>query len=143
MLSVARENLASAENLLRSLELEPRWFTQPANPRTFQSRLLTSQPVPVAELASALSKVAFAFEIDSDFECFLFHAGLGIKTLQKDTSGEFVIRFGQLEEIRRLAAGNRGEYERLLRLASGQSWLDMIEPLRSGSMALEGLRSVG
>ena len=143
LLSVPREHLADAENLLRPHDLELRWFTQPANPRTFQSKSSTSSQLPIHELAAELANISLAFELESPQESILYSKALGLKLLHRDESGEFVIRFGQLDEIARVAAGNRQEYDRLLRLARGQAWLDVLEPLRAGSVALEGLRRVG
>ncbi len=94
-------------------------------------------------MASELSKITRAFELETPRESILYTQGLGLKLLQRDESGDFVIRFGQLDEIARVAAGNRQDYERLLRLARGQAWLDALEPLRAGIAALEGLRRVG
>jgi hypothetical protein len=95
-------------------------------------------------VASQLAKICIAFEIldQTSRSQIYFHRGLGLKTIQIDDAGEPVIRFSQLDLIYQQAAGSAYEYERLLRLARAQAWQDVLEPLRRGWAALDGLREV-
>lgn len=131
--------------MLRPHGIELIWYTQPSSPKTYQSRTheeLTQVDLPL--VASQLAKVCIAFEIldQTSRSQIYFHRGLGLKTIQIDDAGEPVIRFSQLDLIYQQAAGSAYEYERLLRLARAQAWQDVLEPLRRGWAALDGLREV-
>lgn len=128
-------------------DLSVRWFTQPANPRTFQARttgLLSDGEA--QQLSFDLVKHCQSFEISqfsSDPSLFLFEARLGLIQLALDQAGEPVLRLGHLELLIQRSNGSLREFERLLRVSSGQAWLDLLDPLRAGTFALEGLRNVG
>ena len=132
---------------MRPHDIELRWFTQPANPKTFQARTICElADLVVDQLAQELSKVTNAFEITQasvEASLYLFENKLGLTQLALDQAGEPVIRLGQLNQLIKRSEGSLGELERLIRLASAQAWLDRLEPLRAGKMALEGLRQVG
>jgi hypothetical protein len=127
--------------------LETRWFTQPANPKTFQTRVVCELTDAVVDnLAIQLSPLALAFEITQasvEASLYLFEQKLGLTRLALDQAGEPYLRLGHLTQLIRRSEGSLGELERLLRLVSAQAWLDRLEPLRAGRMALEGLRQVG
>jgi chromosome condensin MukBEF ATPase and DNA-binding subunit MukB len=133
--------------LLRLKDVELRWFTQPANPKTFQARTVCElNDLVVDQLALELSKLAIAFEITQasvESSLYLFEQKLGLTQLALDQAGEPYIRLGHLSQLIRRSEGSLGELERLIRLASAQAWLDRLEPLRAGKMALEGLKRVG
>lgn len=131
---------------MRPHQVELRWFTQPANPKTFQARTICElDDLLVDQLALALSNFANAFEITQasvEPSLYLFEHKLGLTQLALDQAGEPIMRLGHLNQLIRRSEGSLGELERLIRLASGQAWLDRLEPLRAGKMALEGLRRV-
>lgn len=124
-----------------------RWFTQPASPKTFQARTICELgDSTVDRLALELANLACAFEItqaSAEASLYLYEQRLGLTQLSLDQAGEPVIRLGHLTQLIRRSEGSLGELERLIRLASAQAWLDRLEPLRAGKMALEGLRQVG
>ena len=131
--------------MLRPHGIDLIWYTQPSSPKTYQARAtydLTG--VDLSSLASQLANLSLAFEIfDSEASVQIFyHRGLGLKTIQLDDAGEPVIRFAQLDMIQQQAAGSSYEYDRLLRLARAQAWQDVLDPLRRGWVALDGLRDV-
>lgn len=132
---------------MRHQEVDLRWFTQPANPKTFQARTICElEDQVVNDLALQLSKLAIAFEITQasvEASLYLFEHRLGLTQLALDQAGEPYIRLGHLSQLIRRSEGSLGELERLIRLASGQAWLDRLEPLRAGKMGLEGLQRVG
>lgn len=139
--------MGKAEDLLRPIDLSLRWFTQPANPKFFQARVITELgDDQVQEIAFALSKICDAFEItqlSSESSLYLFDARLGLKHISLDQAGEPVLRVGHIQQLINQSGGSIRELERLLRLSSAQAWLDLLEPLRAGKMPLEGLRRVG
>lgn len=132
---------------MRQHSLETRWFTQPANPKTFQARIVCElTDAVVDDLACQLSPLALAFEITQasvEASLYLFEQKLGLTQLALDQAGEPYLRLGHLTQLIRRSEGSLGELERLLRLVSAQAWLDRLEPLRAGKMVLEGLRQVG
>ncbi len=139
--------MGKAEDLLRSIGLSLRWFTQPANPKFFQARVISElSDQQGQEIAFALSKICDAFEItqmSSESSLYLFDARLGLKHISLDQAGEPVLRVGHIQLLIQKSGGSMRELERLLRLSSAQAWLDLLEPLRAGRMPLEGLRRVG
>lgn len=132
---------------MRLHSLETRWFTQPANPKTFQARIVCElTDAVVDDLACQLGLLALAFEITQasvEASLYLFEQKLGLTQLALDQAGEPYLRLGHLTQLIRRSGGSLGELERLVRLVSAQAWLDRLEPLRAGKMALEGLRQVG
>ena len=138
-----RQNLGDAEDLLRPHGIEPIWYTQPASPKTYQARTASNlSKIDLPILASELAKLSIAFEITDGLSQIFYHRGLGLKTISLDDAGEPVIRFAQLDQISQQAGGSSHEFERLLRLARAQAWQDVLEPLRRGWVALDGLREV-
>jgi hypothetical protein len=133
--------------LLRPVGHSPRWFTQPANPKFFQSRVIAEiGDTEVQDIAFMLSHVCDAFEItqmSSEPSLFVFEARLGLKHMSLDQAGEPVLRVGHIQQLIDQSGGSMRELERLLRLSSAQAWFDLLEPLRAGKMPLEGLRRVG
>jgi hypothetical protein len=104
------------------------WSPQPHQPNTFQ--LVTAQPLEPASLAADLAKIGCPFEIEGDQERYLFHPGLGLKRQQLDEAGEVVLRVGFLRQQLRESGGSAADFERRLRIAEGQAWLDLLEPYR-------------
>ena len=131
------------QNFLSKHELSPNWKPQPHTPGTLQARFQASlSDGQVAQLSSLLSKLGVVFEIyqSSKEPCLILgHPGLGLKRLAIDSSGEIVIRIGQLERLIRESEGNHKELERLLRVETGTAWLDLLEPYR---MAIARVRQL-
>lgn len=104
------------------------WRPQPHQPGTFQ--LVEELELDVTTTSSGLARIGCPFELEAPFERVLFHPGLGLKYQQLDQAGEVVLRAGFVHQQLRESAGNAAEFERRLRLAEGQSWLDLLEPYR-------------
>ncbi len=104
------------------------WRPQPQQPNTFQ--LVATVTTEASQCAAALAQIAVPFEIEAPGERFLYHPGLGIKRQQLDEAGEVVFRAGFLKQQLLESGGNAAEFERRLRLAEGQAWLDILEPYR-------------
>ena len=104
------------------------WRPQPHQPNTFQ--LVVELSSDASESASALSRIGIPFEIEAAGERFLYHPGLGIKRQELDEAGEVVFRAGFIRQQLFESNGNAAEFERRLRVAEGQAWLDVLEPYR-------------
>jgi hypothetical protein len=109
-------------------------MAQPANPFSYQLRVDLHVPNGFgSELASKLAVEGITGELESvgaESERFLIHPRLGIQRQSIDASGEPVLRIGQLNSFLAKSDGNLAEFQRLIRLAEGQAWLDLFEPLR-------------
>ena len=105
-----------------------RWRPQPYQPGS--SQLVEDFALDPVTIASDLARIGCPFEIEAPFERILFHPGLGLKYQQLDEAGEVVLRAGFVHQQLRESAGNAAEFERRLRLAEGQAWLDLLEPYR-------------
>ena len=57
--------------------------------------------------------------------------GLGIYRGEMNSAGSLVLSEEQINELVFKSAGNQREFMRLLRLALGQSWDDVLESLRA------------
>ena len=104
------------------------WRPQPHQPNTFQ--LVVDVSSDASRSASALSRIGIPFELEAAGERFLYHPGLGLKRQQLDEAGEVVLRTGFIRQQLIDSSGNTAEFERRLRLAEGQAWLDLLEPYR-------------
>ena len=104
------------------------WRPQPHQPNTFQ--LVVDVSSDASQCSSALSRIGTPFEIEATGERFLFHPGLGIKRQQLDEAVEVVLRTGFLKQQLIESNGSAAEFERRLRVAEGQAWLDVLEPYR-------------
>ena len=141
VLSAPREEIASVDNRLASLGILASWFPQPMSIGSFQARTKSAiNSVSVEELASDLSRLPIVFEIvqtGKEGAIYLNHPGLGLKRIALDLAGEPVIRVGQLESFLEVSGGNMSELKRLIRIASGTMWFDLLEPYRHGWGNLE------
>ena len=84
-------------------------------------------------LASELSSEGIICELEvlgAEPERFLIHPRLGVHRQNIDASGEPVLRIGQINSFLTRSKGNLSEFGRLIRMAEGQAWLDVFEPLR-------------
>ncbi len=87
----------------------------------------------VSDLASALFKTQVTAEIEvcgPDSARLLIHPNLGIHSQAIDSMGEAVIRGTQVSAMLARSNGSIAEFERQMRLATGQAWLDLLDPLR-------------
>ena len=141
VLSCPQDKCKEIDEILAGFSASSDWFAQPALPSTYQLQTSFRTPsVVCADLASQLFKRGVICEIEgrgAEDERFLVHPRLGIHRQSIDSAGEQVIRFGQLQSFISQSQGNMAEFARLIRMAEGQAWLDVFEPLR---LLPEGVR---
>lgn len=137
MLSASKSQRRGVELLLAGLCEPSKWFPQRNSPGHFQ--LVAEIPTPGSVLASGMARIGCVFEIEEQFERFLFHPGLGIHRQAIDEAGEIILRADQVSAELRRSAGNLKEFERRLRLLQGIAWLDMLEPYRLELMRYDQL----
>lgn len=121
-------------DLLRGFGIAGTWHAQPRAALCWQIKLeaeIDSNLIP--DLASELSQVTKAFEItslDSPFEQFLFHAGLGMKRFELNAAGQVLIPAESIELALMKSGGNLKEFQSQLRLLQGTAWIDLMESYR-------------
>jgi hypothetical protein len=122
------------DEILAGFSASRAWFAQPAVPSTYQLQTSFRCPPGVcADLAAEFFKQGIICEIESrgaEDERYLVHPRLGIHRQSIDSAGEQVIRFGQVQSFISQSRGNMAEFARLIRMAEGQAWFDVFEPLR-------------
>jgi len=92
-----------------------------------------------SELVACLASMRVIAEVETrgeEAERHLVHPGLGVHRQAIDSMGEPVLRVSQVASILARSGGNLAEFERLMRLSTGQAWLDLVDPLR---ISLEGV----
>lgn len=134
VLSCPRDKCKDVDRLLARFGAANNWLAQPASPSTYQLRLELQVPVGLSsDLASELSSEGVICELEVlgvEPARYLIHPRLGIHRQIIDASGEPVLRFGQINSFLLRSQGNLSEFGRLIRMAEGQAWLDVFEPLR-------------
>ena len=134
VLSCPQDKCKEMDEILAGFSASRAWFAQPAVPSTYQ--LQTSfrcPPGACADLVAEFFKQGIICEIESrgaEDERYLVHPRLGIHRQSIDSAGEQVIRFGQVQSFISQSRGNMAEFARLIRMAEGQAWFDVFEPLR-------------
>ena len=134
VLSCPQDKCKEIDEILAGFSASRAWFAQPAVPSTYQ--LQTSfrcPPGACADLVAEFFKQGIICEIESrgaEDERYLVHPRLGIHRQSIDSAGEQVIRFGQVQSFISQSQGNMAEFARLIRMAEGQAWFDVFEPLR-------------
>lgn len=135
VLSAHLDSCRSINDLLLEFGLSGSWFAQPAQEQHYQSRLtFRGTPELAASLASRLSRCGAPFEIETSAklpERYLYHPGLGILRQQLNEAGEVLLREDLVLSAVHAAKGNAKELERRLRMASGTTWLDLLEVYRN------------
>jgi hypothetical protein len=87
-------------------------------------------------LVSTLAKIQnCTFELiqsGRDFGLLFMHvSGLGIFRGELNSAGSMVLSEDRLQVMLEQSAGNHREFTRMLRMALGQSWDDLLEPFRA------------
>ena len=135
VLSAHMDSCGSINDLLLNFGVSGTWFAQPAKPEHYQLRVtFRGTAETAASLASQLSRCSAPFELETSAalpERYLYHPGLGIIRQQLNEAGEVLLREDTVLQAVRAAEGNARELERRLRLASGTSWLDLLETYRN------------
>jgi hypothetical protein len=141
VLSCPQDKCKGVEELLAGFGASATWLAQPALPSTYQLQTGLMGPAGLcSDLASQFSKQGIICEIEcreAERELYLVHPRLGIHRQSVDLAGEPVIRLGQIHSFISRCQGNVAEFERLIRVAEGQAWFDLFEPLR---LVPEGVR---
>jgi hypothetical protein len=141
VLSCPQDKCKEIDEILAEFSAPRAWFAQPAAPSTYQLQTSFKGPAGVcADLASEFFKHGIVCEIESrgaENERYLVHPRLGIHRQGIDAAGEQVIRLGQIQRFIFQSQGNMAEFARLIRMAEGQAWFDVFEPLR---LSPEGVR---
>jgi hypothetical protein len=141
VLSCPQDKCKGVDELLAGFSASRTWLSQPALPSTYQLQTSLMGPQGLcSDLASEFSKQGIICEIecrDVERERYLVHPRLGIHRQSIDLAGEPVIRFGQIQNFISRSQGSMAEFGRLIRVAEGQAWLDVFEPLR---VVPEGVR---
>ena len=134
VLSCPQDKCKEIDEILAGFSASRAWFAQPALPSTYQLQTSFKCPAGVcADLASEFFKHGIVCEIESrgaENERYFVHPRLGIHRQSIDSAGEQVIRFGQVQRFISQSQGNMAEFARLIRMAEGQAWFDVFEPLR-------------
>jgi hypothetical protein len=129
------DSCGSINDLLLDFGLSGSWIAQPAQPLHYQMRLTFTGRVDLApSLASSLANCHAPFELETGAalpERYLYHPGLGIIRQQLNEAGEVLLREDAVMQAIRASEGNSHELERRLRLASGTTWLDLLETYRN------------
>ena len=131
------ENLVGqVEQLIQTFGLTPLWIKQELVNGSQRCELaLKISEEQVEELASAIYALgAVYFEINQRQGKFglLFMGvpGLGVYRGELNEAGSILLSEDRINQMIAQGAGNQREFMRLLRVALGQSWDDIIEPFR-------------
>lgn len=128
---------ACPSSAIPQIPLVLNWSPQPLRPDfhrgTANFRLAISE---AEDLVAELAKVPeCSFElIQSGTETgtlFMFLPSLGIYRGEINRSGSLVLSEDRIQLMLEQAAGNHREFTRLMRLALGQAWDDLLEPFRA------------
>lgn len=134
VLSCPQEKCKGVDEVLARFSASGTWLAQPASPSTYQLQTSFRGPPGVCpDLASEFSKQGIICEIECrgvEDERYLVHPRLGIHRQSIDSAGEPVIRLGQIHNFISRSQGSMSEFGRLIRIAEGQAWFDVLEPLR-------------
>ena len=140
VLSCPQTVCENVNDILAEFGLSGSWKSQPLIPSSHQVQIdCDLSHASVADLASALSGTGVSAEIEiigADSQRLLIHPNLGIHSQAIDSMGEPVLRGTQVSAMLARSNGNLAEFERHMRLATGQAWLDLLDPLR---VPLEGV----
>jgi len=126
-----------ASGKLLEYDIKPIWFQQPLIVNTSRAEWTSKMTVTKAtDLVSDLSSLGFLhLELTQTIGelglLYMSLPGLGIYRGEMNSAGSLVLSEDQINELVFKSAGNQREFMRLLRLALGQSWDDVLEPLRA------------
>jgi hypothetical protein len=131
------ENLTYEVSELLGVDLV--WHDQPLIKGSLKSQIHLKTSHQAAEsLIANLNKLGSihaeitAFSRDSG-TIYLLAPGLGIYRADTNGAGEIMLSEERIRNIVDAAAGNFKELQRLLRLALGQAWDDLLEPFRAAN----------
>lgn len=129
--------LAKTNEVLLQFGIKPAWGRQPLiqNSSRAECSIKLSQTL-ATDLVSELNTLGTNhFELTQIVGqmgvLFMSLPGLGIYRGDLNSAGTLVLSEDQINLLVSNSAGNQREFMRLLRLALGQSWDDILEPMRA------------
>jgi hypothetical protein len=129
--------LAKTNEVLLQFGIKPAWAQQPLIQNSFRAECSIKLDQALAsELVSKLNTLgAIHFELTQTVgergDLFMSLPGLGIYRGELNSAGSLVLSEDQINLLVSNSAGNQRDFMRLLRLALGQSWDDILEPMRA------------
>ena len=139
-MSVPIELTQDVQHILDLKASSMRWRDQPAIGGHAQSVIeMAGRGEPLSHLASQLANVnQIHFDLEHwspavGGERYLFVPGLGIKRLELDAAGEFLVRSGSIELAVQESGGSQLELRRRLDILLARPWLALLEPLQAAS----------
>lgn len=130
---------AEKEAVASLLEQPITWQKQPLVENSLKTQIHRKMSQGDAlDLAAELNRIGSiyaeitAFGRDSG-TVFLLAPGLGIYRAETNSVGEIMLGEERIRNIVDAAAGNFKELQRLLRIALGQTWDDLLEPFRAAN----------
>jgi len=129
--------LAKTNAVLLPFGIKPDWIQQPLIQNSSRAEYSIKLAQRVADdLVSELNALgSIHFELTQTVGemgvLFMSLPGLGIYRGELNSAGALVLSEDQINHLVTQSAGNQREFMRLLRLALGQSWDDVLEPMRA------------
>lgn len=117
------------------------WKEQGLLPGTLQAEMNLKLSVDqaeelVSELASFRMLYAEVLQFGKELgTTFMIAPGLGIFRAETNAAGQLMLSEDRVSDIVVSSAGNYKELQRLLRIALGQAWDDLLEPFRAARYA--------
>jgi hypothetical protein len=123
--------------LLLRYAIVPSWHSQTLLERCSRAEVtLKLAQAKALDLVSELNALGIIhFELTQTFGdhglLYMSLPGLGIYRGEINSAGSLVLSEDQINQLLVSSAGNHREFMRLLRIALGQSWDDILEPMRA------------
>ncbi len=118
-------------------ESDVRWFNQPLLVGTSRAELkIKLNSLELEELVSKLLRIdgLYLDIMQQGREAgvwFMLAPGLGLFRAEINAAGEIMLNEERIRSALEQSAGNHRELSRLLRIALGQAWDDILEPFRA------------
>jgi hypothetical protein len=125
------------DNVLLQYGIRPVWHSQVLATQSSRTEVnLKLSQARAEDLVAELTALgAIHFELTQSFGVygclFMSVPGLGIYRGEMNSAGSLVLTEDQINSLVASSVGNHREFMRLLRLSLGQSWDDILEPMRA------------
>jgi hypothetical protein len=129
--------IVEIDNVLLPYGLRPVWNPQVLVTQSSRAEVnLKLSQVKAEDLVAELNAFgSIYFELTQSFGIygclFMSVPGLGIYRGEMNSAGSLVLTEDQINSLVASSVGNHREFMRLLRLSLGQSWDDILEPMRA------------
>jgi len=129
--------IVEIDNVLLPYGLRPVWNSQVLATQSSRTEVnLKLSQAKAEDLVAELNTLgAIHFELTQSFGVygclFMSVPGLGIYRGEMNSAGSLVLTEDQINSLVASSVGNHREFMRLLRIALGQSWDDILEPMRA------------